>query len=99
MTPKVQVPPAATSVPLQLSAVRVKGADVVRLLTLSETRLGLLNVVVSATVATSSGCSPKLRCVGEKVGRIRIPLPVRFTVWGLLWAPSVMVRVPVRVPV
>ena len=44
MTPKVQVPPAATSVPLQLSAVRVKGADAVTLLTLSETRLGLVNV-------------------------------------------------------
>lgn len=34
-----------------------------------------------------------------KVGFTRMPVPVRFTVCGLLAAASVIVRVPVRVPV
>ena len=56
-------------------------------------------MIVFEALGTSTGWYPKLKKVGEKVGLIRMPLPVRFTCCGLLVAASVNVRVPVRVPV
>ncbi len=41
----------------------------------------------------------KLRLVGEKLTPGTAPVPVRFSVWGLPLPLSVMVTVPVRVPV
>jgi hypothetical protein len=55
--------------------------------------------MVLAALATSTGCEPKLRLAGEKVGFTRMPLPERLTFCGLLEAASVNVSVPVRVPV
>jgi hypothetical protein len=60
-TPKVQVPPAATCVPLQLSAVTAKSPDGTTLVTLSATLLGLVNVMVFAALETSTGWLPKLK--------------------------------------
>jgi hypothetical protein len=65
ITPKVQVPPAATDVPLQLSLTVVKSPEGTTLVTLSETLLGLVRVMVFAALATSTGWSPKLRLAGE----------------------------------
>jgi hypothetical protein len=59
----------------------------------------LVKVTVLAALVCSTGSSPKARLVGEKVGLTRMPLPERLTFCGLLEAPSVMVKVPVRVPV
>jgi hypothetical protein len=61
ITPKLQVPLAATSVPLQLSLVVVKSPEGTTLVTLSGTRLGLVKVMVCAALGTSTGSSPKLR--------------------------------------
>jgi hypothetical protein len=62
ITPKVQVPPAATSVPLQVSLVVVKSPDTTTLVTLSgAARLGLVKVMVCGALGTSTGSSPKLR--------------------------------------
>jgi hypothetical protein len=60
-TPKVQVPPAATCVPLQLSAVTAKSPDGTTLVTLSATLFGLVKVMVLAALETSTGWLPKLR--------------------------------------
>jgi hypothetical protein len=61
ITPKVQVPEAATCVPLQVSLVVVKSPDGTTLVMLSATRLGFVKVMVCAALGRSSGCSPKLR--------------------------------------
>jgi hypothetical protein len=65
ITPKVQVPFAATCVPLQVSLTVVKSPEGTTLVTLSETLLGFVNVIVSAALGTSTGCWPKAKCVGE----------------------------------
>jgi hypothetical protein len=98
-TPTVQVPPAATCVPLQLSLVVVKSPDGVTLVTLSDTLFGLVKVTVFGVLATLTAWLPKFTAGGEKVGFTRIPWPVRLTICGLLKAASVIVRSPVRVPV
>lgn len=98
-TPKVQVPLAGTEVPLHRSLTMVKSPAGATLVTLSETLLGLVSVTVFAALATSTGCWPKLRLMGEKVGFTRMPLPDRLTFCGLFEAASVNVNVPVRVPV
>jgi hypothetical protein len=59
----------------------------------------LVRVSVFAALGTSTCWAPKLSDVGENVGFTRMPLPERGTVCGLLAAASVIVRVPVRVPV
>jgi len=61
ITPKVQVPPGATSVALQVSLVVVKSPEGTTLVTLSGTRLGLVKVMVFAALGTSTGWLPKLR--------------------------------------
>jgi hypothetical protein len=99
ITPNVQVPFAGTCVPLQVSLTVVKSPDGTTLLTLSETLLGLVSVIVFAALETSTCWVPKLRLAGENVGLTRIPLPVRFTFCGLFEAASTIVSVPVRVPV
>lgn len=99
ITPKVQVLPAATCVPLHMSLVMLKAPEVATLLTLSATLLGLVSVIVFAALATSTCWSPKARLAGEKVGFSMMPVPVRATSCGLLTAASVYVRSPVRVPV
>src|ERR1700722_15559504 len=98
ITPKVQVPPAATWVPLHVSLVTVKSPEGATLVTLSATTLGFVKVTVFAALASFTGWLPKLREAGEKVGFRMMPVPERFTVCGLLDAPSVIVRVPVRAP-
>ena len=65
MTPKVQVPFAVTWVPLQVSLTVVKSPEGTTLVTLREILLGLVKVIVSAELGTSTGCWPKLTCVGE----------------------------------
>jgi hypothetical protein len=99
ITPKVQVPFAATCVPLHMSSTVVKSPEGTTLVTLREILLGLVKVIVSAALGTSTGCWPKLRCVGEKVGFTRKPVPERLTLCGLLEAASEIVNDPVRVPV
>lgn len=99
ITPKVQLPLAATCVPLQVSLVTLKSPEGTTLVTLSATLLGLVNVTVFAALGTSKGWSPKLRAAGEKVGLAMMPVPERLTVCGLLAAASTIVRAPVRVPV
>ncbi len=61
ITPKVQVPPGATRVALQVSLVVVKSPEGTTLVTLSEIRLGLVKVIVCAALGTSTGWLPKLR--------------------------------------
>jgi hypothetical protein len=99
ITPKVQVPFAATCVPLHMSSTVVKSPEGTTLVTLREILLGLDKVIVWAALGTSTGCWPKLRCVGEKVGFTRKPVPERLTLCGLLEAASEIVNDPVRVPV
>jgi hypothetical protein len=59
ITSKVQVPEAATCVPLQLSFDTVKSPDGTTLVTVSATRLGLVKVKVIAALGTSTGWLPK----------------------------------------
>lgn len=100
VTPKLQVPDAATCVPLQVSALTVKSPfDEATLVTLRATRFGLVKTTVFVALGTCTAWRPKLRRVGLKVGFTRIPVPERFTVCGLLAAASLIVSVPVRVPV
>ena len=100
LTPKLQVPDAATCVPLQLSLLTVKSPfDEATLITLKGTRFGLVKTTVFVALGTCTAWRPKLRRVGLKVGFTRMPVPERFKVCGLLEAASVIVSVPVRVPV
>ena len=59
----------------------------------------LLSVTAFAPLVLPTCWLPKSRLVGERLTTGAPPLPVRFTVWGLLGALSVMVMAPVRVPV
>ena len=61
----------------------------------------LVRVMVCAELATPTVWLPKLRLVGAKVtpGTAATPVPVRFTTCGLPGALSVIVIVPVCVPV
>src|SRR3984957_8017200 len=100
VTPKLQVPDGATCVPLHVSALTVKSPfDEPTLVTLRETRFGLVKTTVFVPLGTCTAWRPKLRRVGSKVGFTRIPVPERLTVCGLLAAASLIVSVPVREPV
>jgi len=58
----------------------------------------LLTVTVFAALVVVTGWFPKPNVVGVTVTGTT-PVPVSGTVWGLLLALSVIVRVPVRLPV
>ena len=98
-TPKVQVPLGATDVPLQVSLTVLKSPEGTTLVTLRETLLGLVSVIVFVALGTSTCWVPKLRLAGENVGDAMMPLPERFTFCGLFEAVSTIISVPVRVPV
>lgn len=55
------------------------------------------SVTVFEALAVPTAWFPKDSVAGERAAWV-IPVPVRDTVWGLLLALSVIVRVPVRVP-
>ena len=57
------------------------------------------NVTVLAALVVPTCCVVKARLVGLKLATGATPVPVRLAVWGLPAALSVMVNVPVRVPV
>jgi hypothetical protein len=65
MTLKVQVPFPGTWVPLQVSLLTLKSPDATTLVTPSAFILGLLKVIVFPALGISTGCSPKLKCLGE----------------------------------
>jgi hypothetical protein len=54
----------------------------------------LATVTGSAVLVVPTSWLPKLRLVGDTL-TVRIPVPLRLTVWGLLLALSVKVSVPV----
>jgi hypothetical protein len=58
----------------------------------------LVRVAVLAALVVATAMLPKAKVAGETVA-CTSPVPVRDTVCGLLLAPSVMVKAPVRVPV
>ena len=58
----------------------------------------LLTVTVFAALVVVTGWFPKPRVAGVTVTGTT-PVPASETVWGLLLALSVIVRVPVRLPV
>lgn len=57
-----------------------------------------VRVTVWAALVVPTGTLPKFKLVGESDTTGCVPTPVRDTVCGLLFALSVMVRVPFRVP-
>ena len=62
VTPKLQVPDAATCVPLEVSLLTVKSAlDETTLVTLRGTRFGLVKTTVFVALGTWTAWRPKLR--------------------------------------
>ena len=60
---------------------------------------GLLSFTVCAVLVVSTFWLGKVKLVGEKLATATMPLPVRLINCGLFEALSVIVMVPVRVPV
>ena len=69
ITPKVQVPLAATCVPLQVSSVTVKSPEGATLVTLSATLLGLVKVMVFAAAGNLHRLLAKAQASG-RIGRL-----------------------------
>lgn len=57
-----------------------------------------VNVMVCEALWVDRACPEKVRLVAERLTTAASPVPLRVTVWGLLVALSVSVRVPVRGP-
>src|SRR5258705_11485587 len=58
-----------------------------------------VSVTVCAALVVPTLREPKLKLVGERLTTGAVPVPVRLTICGLPVASSVIVMVPVRVPV
>jgi hypothetical protein len=69
------------------------------LVRLSATIPGLLRVTACAVPVVPTAWFGKFRLEGESVGGDATPVPLSATAWGLLKASSVMVTLPVRLPV
>jgi hypothetical protein len=103
VTLMAQVLPGATRAPVQVSTLLPKSPAFAPVSpTLVMVRLAvplLVTVSVCAALVAATTRLPKSRLAAEGVKAAAMPVPVRFTVWGLPAALSVNTTEAVRVPV
>ena len=99
MTEMLQLLPAAKVEPQVLVSPKLVLATMLEMVRVAVPVFVKVTVCALLVVPTLTLLNVKL--VGERriIGEEFMPTPVRDTVWGLLAALSVMVRVPVKVPV
>ena len=95
----VQVARAASTLPQLLACAKLP--EVVLTPEISSVPPPMFAIVTDwAALVVPTGWLPKFKLKGETLtaAALRIPLPLRLTLWGLLGALSAIERVPVRVP-
>jgi hypothetical protein len=100
VTPTMQLAPAARLAAQVLLAI-AKAPLIPMLEKVRDTLWRLVRVTVMAALVLPTATAPKFKVLAERVTGelVLLPVPVRFTLWGLFGALSVNVSVPVAAPV